>query len=187
MSPRVIAGRARGRRLKSVPGDATRPILDRVKENLFNILGATVRGTRWLDLFAGTGQVGIEALSRGAEHCLFLELSRPALQVIQENLAITGLADQATVRRADAFGYLRTSPPEQQFDFIFIAPPQYKGMWKQALELIDERPGWLIPDGVAIVQIDPREYEALELHHFALYDERKYGKTLLLFYERPGE
>jgi 16S rRNA (guanine(966)-N(2))-methyltransferase RsmD len=86
MSLRVIAGTARGRKLKSVPGDATRPIMDRVKEALFSILGSFVHGSRFLDLFGGTGSVGIEALSRGAAHATFCEIDRAALQVLRDNL-----------------------------------------------------------------------------------------------------
>ena len=94
MSSRVISGKARGKRLKLVPGDTTRPIMDRVKENLFNILGV-VNGTRWLDLFAGTGQVGIEALSRGAAEVIFIDKARAAIQTIRDNLAHTRLEDGA--------------------------------------------------------------------------------------------
>ena len=90
---RVISGRAKGSRLKKVPGDTTRPIMDRVKESLFNILGNDVRDARWLDLFAGTGQVGIEALSRGASEVVFVDKVRPAILTIQDNLKHTRLQD----------------------------------------------------------------------------------------------
>ena len=187
MSLRVIAGKARGRKLKSVPGNKTRPILDRIKENLFNILGDWVRGSRWLDLFAGTGSVGIEALSRGAEYCLFLDTSRSAIRTIHENRRITGLGEGGEVKRTDAFTFLGNDPGDGGFELIFIAPPQYKGMWRKALEMIDARPGWLLPDGIAVVQIDPREYEDVSLQYLELYDQRRYGNTMLCFYERPGE
>lgn len=187
MSLRVIAGKAKGRKLKSVPGDSTRPILDRIKENLFNILGTWVEGSIWLDLFAGTGSVGIEALSRGAASCVFLDSSRHAIHTIYENLRITGLGEGAEVRREDAFVFLGNDPGDEGFEVIFIAPPQYKGMWRKALELLDARPEWLLPDGIAITQIDPREYEEVPLKHLELYDQRRYGNTLLCFYERPGD
>jgi 16S rRNA (guanine966-N2)-methyltransferase len=186
---RVISGSARGRRLKVVPGDSTRPIRDIVKESLFNILGTWVRGTRWLDLFAGTGSVGIEALSRGAAHCLFLDSNWAAIKTIRENLLVTDLADMGDVRRTDSFGFLANPPVEsdQQFDVIYVAPPQYKGMWRRALELIDENPACLDADGMVIVQIDPSEDEQVPLSALSRYDERKYGKTLLVFYEMPQE
>jgi 16S rRNA (guanine(966)-N(2))-methyltransferase RsmD len=190
MSLRVISGSAKGRKLKLVPGDATRPIMDRVKEALFNILGASVVETRWLDLFAGSGSVGIEALSRGAAHCLFLDTNRQAIRTVLDNLKHTRLADQAEVRRTDAFVLLANDPrPDTQaaFDVIYVAPPQHEGMWSKALHAIDARPAWLVPDGLAIAQIDPREYEPLPLKTLELFDQRKYGNTMLCFYERPGE
>src|SRR5512138_3682216 len=105
MAIRVISGKAKGRKLKLVPGDSTRPVMDRVKESLFNILGDWVRESRWLDLFAGTGSIGIEALSRGAASCLFLDLSRDAVRTVQENLQTTGLGQGAEVRRTDSLTF----------------------------------------------------------------------------------
>jgi 16S rRNA (guanine966-N2)-methyltransferase len=183
---RVIAGKAKGRKLKMVKGDGTRPITDRVKENLFNILGTEVHGSTFFDLFAGTGSVGIEALSRGAAHVLFMEISNAAIKAIQQNLEHTRLEEGAEVLRRDAFVFLRNHP-DRGFDTIFIAPPQYKGMWERALLAIDENPGWLNPDGWAVVQIDPHEYKKLELSHLVEFEERKYGNTLLVFYEKPVE
>lgn len=185
---RVIAGSAKGRKLKSVPGESTRPILDRIKENLFNILGSQVRETRWLDLFAGTGSVGIEALSRGAAYCLFVDNSRAAIRTIRENLEHTGLADRAEVVRENAYRFLQKEPGgEDAFDVVYIAPPQYKDMWLKALKLVDAQPGWLIPNGLVIVQIDPKEYGEVLLRRFYLYDQRSYGNTLLCFYERDDD
>jgi 16S rRNA (guanine966-N2)-methyltransferase len=187
---RVIAGSAKGRRLKSVPGDVTRPITDRVKESLFDILGDFVVEARVLDLFAGTGAVGIEALSRGAAEAVFIEKSWAAVRTVQENLGRTGLAGRAVVRRGDAFKYL-SGPVEAPFDLIYVAPPQYKGLWSAALTALDERPEWLATyptgaSGIVVVQIHPREREDLTLHNLAEYDQRKYGSTLLRFYELSG-
>jgi 16S rRNA (guanine966-N2)-methyltransferase len=187
MSIRVISGIAKGRKLKTVPGDTTRPVMDRVKENLFNILGADLEETRWLDLFAGTGSVGIEALSRGAAYCLFLDTSRAAITIIWDNLRTTGLEAGAAVQRLDAFAFLRGIPEDNAgFEIIYVAPPQYKGMWQKALEMIDAQPDWLLPDGIAVVQIDPKEYLELSFRNLVLYDQRRYGNTMLCFYERPG-
>ncbi|NOZ26641.1 MAG: 16S rRNA (guanine(966)-N(2))-methyltransferase RsmD [Chloroflexi bacterium] len=180
---RVIAGRAKGRRLRSVPGSGTRPITDRVKESLFDILGGDIEGCRFLDLFGGTGAVGIEALSRGAAHCTFVERDGRAVRTIRENLRDTGLAAGAEVIRGDAFAYLRR-PGLEPFDIIYVAPPQYRGMWRQALEEIDAHPDVLAPDGLVIVQIHPREAEDVPLRHLELDDERRYGSTLLRFYCR---
>ena len=185
---RVISGRAKGHRLSTVPGDKTRPMMDRVKENLFNLLGPHfVPGTRWLDLFAGTGQVGIEALSRAADEVVFLDTTRAAIRTIHENLRHTGLQKGATVRRTDAFTYLRGEQFEP-FDVIFVAPPQYKKLWKEVLEIIDARPRrFLRQRGLLIVQIDPREHEEMTLSGLRLFDQRTYGNTLLLFYEPEVE
>ena len=186
MSVRVIAGSAKGRRLKMVPGASTRPVMDRVKEALFSILGSGVEGSRFLDLFAGTGSVGIEALSRGAARVVFVENDRLALRTIRENLALTALAERAQVIPADVFRYL-SRPPAEAFEFIYIAPPQYQGLWAKTLQALDRQPGFLYPDGVAIAQIDPTEYVELDLKTLVRYDQRRYSKTMLCFYERPGE
>src|SRR5690606_36766391 len=137
--------------------------------------GQWVRGSRWLDLFAGTGSVGIEALSRGADSCVFLDMSREAVRTIQENLKITGHEDRATVYRVDAFAFLESEPGvrEEPFEVIYIAPPQHMGQWRRAVELIDQKTGCLHPDGLRIVQIDPSEYEELQHRNLEKTDERK--------------
>jgi 16S rRNA (guanine966-N2)-methyltransferase len=183
---RVITGTAKGRKLKSVPGDSTRPISDRVKVALFDLLIGEMEDASVLDLFAGTGGVGIEALSRGARRVVFVDAAPAAVRTIGENLEITSLADRAQIIRSDAFQFLERRGHES-FDLIYIAPPQYLGLWIQALQAIDKNPGWLTDDGLAIVQIDPREYRTPSLEHLALIEERKYGNTLLVFYSRPGE
>jgi 16S rRNA (guanine966-N2)-methyltransferase len=180
---RVISGSAKGRKLKKVPGDTTRPIMDRVKENLFNILGSWVVDTRWLDLFAGTGQVGIEALSRGASEAVFIDTVRAAIKTIEANLWHTKLMGGAEIVQMDAFDYLRRRGI-RPFDVIYVAPPQYKGIWRKVMAVLDERPSaHLTEDGIIIVQIDPKEYEILDLQNLKLYDQRRYGSTQLCFYE----
>ncbi len=179
---RVIGGSAKGLRLKTVPGDTTRPITDLVKEALFNILGDEVLGNKVLDVFGGTGAVGIEALSRGAESALFLDKSREAVRIIQENLRATHLNDKAEVQHQDAFIFLAQSA-SSAYDLIYIAPPQYKGMWQKALDLLDAQPQRLSPDGQIIVQINPVEWEEHAYKHFTEFDSRKYGDTLLVFFE----
>ncbi len=179
----VNAGTAKGRKLKSVPGSTTRPITDIVKQAMFNILMEDVRNTRWLDLFAGTGAVSIEALSRGASGATLLDREPEAIKVINDNLHITGFDTKGKAIRFDAFKYI-AARPNQQYDFVYVAPPQYKGYWSRALTALDDNIGWLAEDGTAIVQIDPKEYAPIQLKHLELGDERRYGKTLLLFYDR---
>lgn len=180
---RVIAGKAKGRKLKSVPGDTTRPVTDMVKEALFNILGGDVIESNWWDVFGGTGAIGIEALSRGAAFIRFSDLNRLPVETIKENLKTCGFEKQAEVKRGDSLAMLRAAP-DRQFEYIYIAPPQYKEIWSQALKLVDENPGWLAESGEAIVQIHPREYKDLELVNLRKSQERKYGSTLLVFYEK---
>jgi len=184
---RVIAGKARGRKLRTVPGSSTRPITDRVKESLFNILGAEVQSAHLLDLFAGTGSVGIEALSRGADFVRFLDIDRKAIATIKANLETTGFSNQAEVLRLDAFALLER-PADRRFDYAYIAPPQYKDLWKKALLSLDAHLDWLVGNAWVIAQIHPREFEPLELERLAEFDQRQYGSTLLVFYEvKPGQ
>ena len=179
---RVIAGKAGGRKLRSVPGSSTRPITDRVKESLFNIIGADIQSAAMLDLFAGTGGVGIEALSRGAAYALFVDLDQQAVVTVRANLVSTDLTERGEVRRIDAFALLRGAP-ERTFDYVYIAPPQYKGLWKKALLSLDAHSAWLTADAWVIVQIHPREIELVELQNLVEFDRRKYGSTLLIFYQ----
>ena len=185
MGLRVIAGKAKGRKLKSVPGDTTRPITDRAKESLFNILAGDVIDSNWWDLFGGTGAVGIEALSRGAAFVRFSDSNRAPIETINDNVEHCGFKSQAEVRRVDAFAYLGR-PADKQFEYIYVAPPQYKEMWIKALELVDDNIGWLTEDAWVIVQIAPREYREKKpsLKHLEEFEQRKYGTTLLVFYER---
>ena len=185
MSLRVIAGKAKGRKLKSVPGDTTRPITDRVKESLFDILAGDVVDSNWWDLFGGTGAVGIEALSRGASSVRFTDMNRAPIETIKFNVGHCGFQLQSEIRRAEAFAAL-SSKPDRKFEYIYIAPPQYKDMWSKAMELVDENMEWLADDGWVISQIAPKEYKTLALENLEEFEQRKYGSTLLLFYERKS-
>ncbi len=187
---RVISGSARGRKLKSPKSSETRPIMDRVKTALFDILAPEIMGMRVLDLFAGTGAVGIEALSRGAESATFIERSPEAWRLVRENLTLTNLSDRAEVLRTDAFAYLQQAAATgRRFDLVYVAPPQYVNMAVQALTQLDASP-LTEPDGLVIVQIHPQEraeLDALTLKRLRRYDERRYGSTLLLFYAHDEE
>jgi 16S rRNA (guanine966-N2)-methyltransferase len=189
---RVVGGSARGKPLRLVPGTGTRPILDRVKTALFDILRPRINGMRVLDLFAGSGSVGIEALSQGAAHCTFIDLGHQAIATIKQNLITTGFSASAIVRQTSALEFLKSAP--DPFDLIYIAPPQYKSLWVEAMQLLADRPGLLRPAteecesgesaGLVIVQIDPREYERLDLGVLSEVRQKRYGNTLLVFYER---
>jgi len=181
-SPRIIAGQAKGLRLKSVPGDITRPITDRVKSALFNIISADIVDSRFLDLFGGTGSVGIEALSRGAQFVQFIDKNQAACFVLRENLDKSGFSVRANIRKIDAFSFIQTNHVAV-FDYIFIAPPQYFGLWSKMLQLIDKNIEILNSNAWVIVQIDPKEYEKLILSKLNEFDIRDYGSTRLVFYK----
>lgn len=185
---RVVTGEAKGRKLKAPKTMGTRPIIDRVKTALFDILADEVDDARFLDLFAGTGSVGIEALSRGATHATFIEMNHKVLKLVRENLQITGLADRAETVHADAFKFLQNhaTSATQPYDIVYVAPPQYQEMAARALTMLDESPLVAAP-GLVIIQIHPKErpgVAAVQCQHLRLTDERRYGSTLLMFYRR---
>jgi 16S rRNA (guanine(966)-N(2))-methyltransferase RsmD len=154
-----------------------------VKEALFSIIGADVEGSDWWDVFGGTGAVGIEALSRGAGHARFTELHRAPLETLKANLLLTNLEARGEARRADAFTLL-AAPADRQFDYIYLAPPQYKDMWWRALAALDGNLHWLAPDGWVLAQVDPKEYRTWLQGNLEEFDRRKYGTTLVVFYAR---
>lgn len=187
---RVVAGSAKGRHLKSPTSRVTRPIIDRVKTALFDILADRVEDATVLDMFGGVGSVGIEALSRGARHATFCELDSGIAEILRANLQSTGFSGQAEVIKGDAFRFLQAAATNgRRFDIIYVAPPQYRQLAANAVQQLDARP--LSPtDGLVIVQIHPKErvdLAALTLRQLRLVDERKYGSTLLMFYERVAE
>jgi 16S rRNA (guanine966-N2)-methyltransferase len=187
---RVVTGEAKGRKLKGPKTAGTRPIIERVKQALFNILSTRVEDARFLDLFAGTGSVGIEALSRGAASATFIEMNAKVLKLVRENLQITGLADRAETLHSDAFKFLQahaangSATSRRVYDIIYVAPPQYQEMAARALSMLDGSP-LVAAGGQVIVQIHPKErpgVAAVPLTHLELSDERRYGSTLLMFY-----
>ncbi len=183
---RIIGGKAKGMRIQSVPGDSTRPITDRAKEALFNIIGNDLIGSTWLDCFGGTGSVSIEALSRGANSTTIIDLHPMAIKTIKQNLIQTKFSMQSVVIKTNTLNFLKGNPVKN-FDYIFIAPPQYKGLWEETITILNENPDWLSEDGWIIVQIHPIEYKSLNLQNFREFDQRKYGSTLFIFYQKPSE
>lgn len=178
---RVIAGQAKGRKLLRVPGSETRPISSRVKEALFDILGSDIEGAAFLDLFAGTGSVGIEALSRGASKLVFVDRSRRAVDTVQRNLQLTGLGGRAEVIHRDVFRFLQMTPATPLFDYIYVAPPQYQDLWDKTLLALNDKP-LLALDGLIIVQMHPKEFHEIDTPRLQPVQERRYGSTLLCFY-----
>ena len=189
---RVITGTARGRRLKEPQGMDIRPTTDKVKESMFSILQFDIEGRRVLDLFGGTGQLGIEALSRGASEVVFVDKSAAALKLIRENLELCGLSDRARVRNGDSLAYLRSG---EKFDLVFLDPPYDTGLLEQALQDIAGfdicREHGIINEEKQKVQPKKRESPADAVlpplaAPYRLYREYRYGRIKLTVYHRQG-
>ena len=173
---RIITGSARGCRLKTPQGqETTRPTADRVKEAVFNILGSMVQDRRVLDLFAGTGNLGLEALSRGAAAAVFAD--RTTADLIRENARRTRLEDRVQVLSGDVFAILRRLEAQgERFSLIFCDPPYHKGLWQQALAAIDAG-NLLAEDGILIVEHGADEDILPALTHLERREHRRYGHT----------
>lgn len=178
---RVITGKARGVQLKTPEGMKTRPTTDRVKEALFSIIQFEIPGAKVLDLFGGTGQLGIEALSRGASSAVFVDAAEPACKLIRENLKRTKLDQQGRVIRGDYLDFLKRN--REQFDIIFLDPPYAEVFLENALKCITEI-DILQSNGIIVTErpLDkelPWEYEGYQRSR-----DYKYGKTLLTVYRK---
>ena len=180
---RVIGGEAKGMKLAGSPNaKITRPLADRAKEALFNILAPSVVNSRFLDLFAGTGAVGIEALSRGAAHTTFVESNQQVLAVLQKNLTNSKFGTCAKVVANDVFYFVPTC--RELYDIVFAGPPQYKGLYQKTLRALDRPGGPLSEEGIAIIQCHSSEYQVIDLEYLCVSDTRKYGNVFLAFFQR---
>jgi 16S rRNA (guanine966-N2)-methyltransferase len=187
---RIVAGRHRGRRLLAPPGETVRPTSDRAREALFNILshgrlaaeGIPFAGAAVLDAFAGTGALGLEALSRGAAEAAFIERDREALATLRQNIAALGEGGRARIVSGDAARPPRALSP---YALVFLDPPYRSGLAAAALAALDAA-GWLTPDPLAVVELAAREHLTPPAG-FNLFDERVYGAARLLFLRRGTE
>ena len=178
---RVITGKARGVQLKTPEGMLTRPTADRVKEALFSIINFDLPGAAVLDLFGGTGQLGIEALSRGANSAVFVDQREDACKIIRENLRRTRMETQGRVVRSDYLDYLRRS--KEKFDIILLDPPYAEVFLENALKCITEID--ILKTGGIIVAERPVEKELpFEFEGYTRSRDYKYGKTLLTIYRK---
>ena len=178
---RVIKGTARGVQLKTPDGMLTRPTADRVKEALFSIINFDIPGAKVLDLFGGTGQLGIEALSRGAEEAVFVDAREDACRLIRENLSRTKLAGQAQVIRSDYMDYLNRA--SQRFSIILLDPPYAEVFLENALKRITEI-DILQSDGIIVTERPLGKELPWEFDGFRRSKDYKYGKTLLTIYRK---
>lgn len=185
---RVIAGSARGRKLKSVDSMGVRPTTDRLKESLFSTLGPGIRGKRVLDLYAGSGGLGIEALSRGARHATFVESDPSAAAMIKANLASTDLAERAQVigRKAESFAEGPAAQEGRGFDVVFADPPYDLGMPDRALAALAAG-GHLSPGAMVVVEVSSRLEDLSPPVGYRLLDSRRYGDSRLLYLTYSGD
>ena len=180
---RVIAGSARGCRLKELEGMETRPTTDRVKESLFNIIQFDIEGRKILDLFAGTGQLGIECLSRGAQSAVFVDRRADAVKLIRDNLKATSLAERGRVVSGDSMEYLKTV--RETFDIILLDPPYEAGLLDPAISHIAKF-DILSPHGIIVAEHPANMVlPALEAP-YRLHRTYRYGKIALTLYRRDA-
>ena len=178
---RIITGSRRGKKLKTLEGSAVRPTPDRVKESLFNILQFNVEGRAFLDLFAGSGQIGLEALSRGADHAVFVDSAKASCAVVQENIAATGFSAQARVVNADYASFLLRNT--ERFDIAFLDPPYRTGTLEKALEAVTAH---MNRGGIVICEHPQDEALPEQAGEFVRTREYRYGKILLTAYRHES-
>jgi len=176
---RIIAGKAGGIQLKSLKGRDVRPTLDRVKESLFNIIAYYIDGAEVLDLFAGFGSLGIEALSRGAKHADFVESERRHLKIIEENLEKSNLNKNASVYQNDVFDFLEGC--QKRYNLIFMDPPYKRDFTEETINLIIEN-NLLKEKGLIISERDSSE-ETFEFEELNIIKNREYGNTVITIYQ----
>lgn len=179
---RVISGSAKGHKLKTINGTATRPTTDRVKESVFNIISGFIVGKRVLDLYSGTGSLGIEALSRGAEFAIFVDNSRECLVTIKQNLSHTRLSEKASIMPTNVFSVLdNLSKENRKFDIIFLDPPYNKGLVEETLKCLVES-DIIEREGMVIAEHDYKENVPQEVEFLKRFRYQKYGDTIVSFY-----
>ncbi len=179
---RVIAGELRGRKLQELEGMNIRPTSDRVKESLFNMLGTRVYDSEFLDLFAGTGGIGIEAYSRGAAKIVFIDESTKSIQVLKGNLEKLKVEQRVEVYNTDYVNAIhKLSQEGRGFDIIFVDPPYLKGFAQNALSHISDK-GILKEEGMVIIEHDIQDDMPEAAGSLQLQRQKKYGNTMLSFY-----
>lgn len=179
---RIIAGEMRGRQLKTVEGMQTRPTSDKVKGAIFNVLGDKVLDARVLDLFAGTGNLAIEALSRGSLDAVLIEKSRGAHQVIKQNIEQMGVSHKAKLLQVDAFKYINKCSDEV-FDLIFLDPPYREGLVLKVISILKEY-SCLAPDGVIVAETAKDEVLDGDIYPFEIRKTGEYGDTKVWYLQR---
>ena len=183
---RIITGTAKGKKLKTLEGEATRPTSERIKEAVFSAIQFDVEGRRVLDLFAGSGQMGLEALSRGAVSCMFTDAAREAVDIVKENARTTGFFDKCRYLVSDYRNYIRKASGRDKFDLVFIDPPYAMQCSADALKRLLEG-GLLAPGAIAVLESGEEEIDLGSLGSFEVIKSTHYGKksfiNILLYKE----
>ncbi|MBE5936293.1 MAG: 16S rRNA (guanine(966)-N(2))-methyltransferase RsmD [Lachnospiraceae bacterium] len=179
---RVIAGTAKSLRLKTIEGMETRPTTDRIKETLFNMINPYIRGTRFLDLFAGSGGIGIEALSRGASEAVFIDSNKKCVECIKHNLKFTKLEDRASVYCNTATSAIHMMEDEDPFDYIFMDPP-YDNLYEKDIIMMLDHSELVDEDTVIVVEASlDTDFDYVEEDtDFEVYKEKKYKSNKHVF------
>lgn len=184
---RIIAGKARRLPLRTLPGRDTRPTTDRIKETLFNILAPRLEGAYFLDLFAGTGQIGLEAISRGSAYCVFVDNQKKACEVIADNIAFTKLGDQCRLMQTDACSALRQLEGKYRFDLIFLDPPYRQNLEAEVLAYLADS-SLLKEQALVIVEADDHtDFSYVEALGFEVQREKVYKTNKHVFLARKQE
>ncbi len=176
---RVISGEARGRRLITLEDMDVRPTTDKVKESIFNIIQFDIEGSNVLDLFSGSGQLGIEALSRGAKHCTFIDQSKRSLDITKKNIAACSFEQRSGVYKEDALDFLEKT--HEIFDIALLDPPYRQGLIRKALPELTKK---MSKNGIIICELSAEEDLTQTVNDFSISREYKYGKIKILVYKR---
>ena len=180
---RVISGKARGLKLNTPKNEDVRPTTDRVKESLFNIINFYVMDNNILDLFAGTGSLGIECLSRGAHKCVFVDKSKESMAIVKSNIKKARVENESTVLNLDFKSAINSlALKKEKFDVIFMDPPYYENMFIECLKSIDKF-NLLDEDGIIVVEHDTKDLFEDSIGRLNKSREKKYGNTTLTFYK----
>ena len=183
---RIITGSARGTKLKTLEGENTRPTAERVKEAVFSMIQFAIEGRKVLDLFAGSGQMGLEALSRGASEAVFIDSSREACDIVRYNISKTHLEDKSTVRCTDYAAYIRTAPSRDRFDIVIIDPPYDSHLPDRALSKLLASP--LLKDNAVIIMETGIEFDAGKYPGAEVVRTAKYARTThITILKKKGE
>jgi 16S rRNA (guanine966-N2)-methyltransferase len=181
---RIITGIAKGRKILAPEGMDTRPTSDRVKESVFNIISKKVYGARVLDLFSGTGNLGLESLSRGADWCTFIEKNKNTHKILIENINNLGFKDKSQVYNNDAFEVIEMiGKNTTKYDIIFLDPPYSKGLIEKAILKIDEI-NLINSDGIIMSEYDENDVIPEAINNFKIYRTEKYGRTKISFWNK---